>query len=233
MAAQKLASMFELQFPQSVAVYDTYEDAQRAVDHLADNRFAVENLCIVGTDLKRVERVLGRKTWATVLGSGIVSGISTGLLVGLMLLIFVQGTNPLAIVFVGVVLGVVLSTIMSALAYAATRGTRDFNSIAQTIATRYEVLSEHKVAMQARALLAQMPGERKAAFEAGQETPAYSVDQRFDPHTGEPVPMTAPSPGQAAGPAPTGGATAAQPPSAASQQTGRDEDAWGRPSDGR
>ena len=41
----------------SVGTYDTYADAQRAVDHLADEKFPVENLAIVGTDLRQVERV--------------------------------------------------------------------------------------------------------------------------------------------------------------------------------
>lgn len=46
---------------------------------------------IVGTDLKSVERVLGRKTWSTVIVAGVQSGISTGLLVALVILLFVPG----------------------------------------------------------------------------------------------------------------------------------------------
>jgi hypothetical protein len=48
--------------------------------------------------------------------------------------------------------------------YAATRGRRDFSSVSVTIATRYEVLVEHKHAARARELLATMPGARRAAF---------------------------------------------------------------------
>jgi hypothetical protein len=36
---------------QTVARYDRYEDAQRAVDHLSDNGFPVEQVEIVGSDL--------------------------------------------------------------------------------------------------------------------------------------------------------------------------------------
>ena len=54
-------SLFELQFPQSVGIYNSYADAQKAVDYLADEKFAVQNLAIVGTELKSVERVLGRR----------------------------------------------------------------------------------------------------------------------------------------------------------------------------
>ncbi len=84
-----LGSIFELQFPQSVGIYSSYAEAQKAVDFLADEKFEVQNLAIVGTDLKSVERVLGRRTWNTVLLGGVQSGVSTGLLVALVLLIFV------------------------------------------------------------------------------------------------------------------------------------------------
>ncbi|WP_338418198.1 general stress protein [Nocardioides houyundeii] len=59
-----------LAFPQSLAVYGTYEEAQRAVDHLADAQFPVENCMIVGTDLKQVERITGRLTWGRVALAG-------------------------------------------------------------------------------------------------------------------------------------------------------------------
>ena len=34
----------------------------------------MQNLAIVGTDLKSVERVLGRRSWRTVLSSGVSVG---------------------------------------------------------------------------------------------------------------------------------------------------------------
>ena len=88
MPPRQFGSLFELQFPQSVGIYSTYDDAQKAVDFLADQKFEVQNLAIVGTDLKSVERVLGRRNWGTVITQGLQSGVSTGLLVGLVMLIF-------------------------------------------------------------------------------------------------------------------------------------------------
>ena len=88
MPQQQPSSLFELQFPQSVGIFNTYADAQKAVDYLADQKFEVQNLAIVGTDLKSVERVLGRRNWGTVINQGVMSGISTGLLVALVMLIF-------------------------------------------------------------------------------------------------------------------------------------------------
>ena len=61
-AGSRARSALPLEFPQSLAVYDDYADAQRTVDHLSDNKFPVEHLMIVGTDLKRVERITGRLT---------------------------------------------------------------------------------------------------------------------------------------------------------------------------
>ena len=97
---RQFGSVFELQFPQSVGIYSTYADAQKAVDFLADQKFEVQNLAIVGTDLKSVERVLGRRNWGTVITQGLQSGISTGLLVGLVVLIFTKPSSILLLLLV-------------------------------------------------------------------------------------------------------------------------------------
>ena len=39
----------------TVAVYDSYGEAERAVDHLSDSGFPVEHVSIVGRDLRWVE----------------------------------------------------------------------------------------------------------------------------------------------------------------------------------
>ena len=158
-------SMFELEFPQSVGIFNSYADAQKAVDYLADEKFAVQNLAIVGTDLKSVERVLGRRSWRTVLSSGVSSGVSTGLIVGIIMLIFTRPASVLVLILSCLALGVAIGLAFAAAGYAMTRGKRDFTSVTQTVATKYEVLCEHKVAAQAREMLNQLPGARAAAFE--------------------------------------------------------------------
>ena len=159
------SSLFELQFPQSVGIFNSYADAQKAVDYLSDEKFEVQNLAIVGTELKSVERVLGRRNWGTVITQGLQSGVSTGLLVGLVMLIFTKPTSYLVLLLVSLAIGITLAIGFSAAGYAMTRGKRDFTSVTQTVATKYEVLCEHKVAAQARELLSQMPGARASAFE--------------------------------------------------------------------
>ncbi|MFP5282365.1 MAG: general stress protein [Actinomycetes bacterium] len=159
------STLFELQFPQSVGIYQTYAEAQKAVDFLADEKFPVENLAIVGTDLKSVERVLGRRNWGTVIGQGVQSGLSTGLLVALLLLLFTPPGNFLVLLLSALAIGVAIGVAFAAAAYALSKGRRDFTSVTQTVATKYEVLCEHKMAAQARELLQRLPGARAAAFE--------------------------------------------------------------------
>ena len=161
----RLSSLFKLEYPQSVGIYNTYDEAQHVVDFLADARFPVQNLCIVGTELKSVERVLGRKSWSTVLTSGVSSGISTGLLVGIIMLLFTRPASMLVLILSCLALGIAIGVTFAAIGYAMTRGKRDFTSVTQTVATKYEVLCEHKVAAQAREMLLQAPGARAAAFE--------------------------------------------------------------------
>ncbi|MDN5771966.1 MAG: hypothetical protein L0H26_03250 [Microlunatus sp.] len=158
-------SMFELEFPQSVGIFNSYAEALKAVDYLADEKFPVQNLAIVGTDLKSVERVLGRRSWRTVLSQGASSGVSTGLLVGLVMLIFTRPASVLVLLLTCLAIGIAIGLAFAAVGYAMSRGKRDFTSVTQTVATRYEVLCEHKVAVQAREMLHQLPGARAAAFE--------------------------------------------------------------------
>ena len=79
-----------LEYPQSLAVYDDYAAAQKTVDFLSDNEFPVQHLMIVGTDLKRVERITGRLTTGRVALGGLLSGLWLGLFVGLVFSFFVD-----------------------------------------------------------------------------------------------------------------------------------------------
>lgn len=168
-----MTDLFKLEYPQSVGVYDTYQDAQKAVDFLADSHFPVQNLCIVGTELRSVERVLGRRTWGTVLGQGLQSGLSTGIMVSLLLWFLQPGVNVLQLLVVGLGMGLVIGLLFAVLGHAMARGRRDFNSVSQTVATKYELLAEHKVAQQARELVATMPGARAALFAPQVSQQAY------------------------------------------------------------
>ena len=173
------ASPLGLDFPQSLAVYDEYAAAQKAVDFLSDNKFPVEQCMIVGTDLKRIERITGRLSYGRVAAGGALSGLWLGLFVGLEsfdtgLLRRYKKTQNLSkrydviddIAFAesqgvsityGYLFGAIFGVVWALVGYAATRGQRDFSSVTAVVATKYEVLVEHKSAAQARELLAKLP----------------------------------------------------------------------------
>lgn len=148
----------DLDYPMSVGVYDDYAQAQRAVDHLSDADFPVQNLMIVGTDLRMVERVTGRLTWGRILLGGALTGLWLGAFVGLVLSLFADGAGTLATVVSTMLFGVIFSTAWAAVGYLVTQGRRDFTSVSQVVATKYELLVEHKFAEQARARLAELDG---------------------------------------------------------------------------
>lgn len=192
----RIGNLFTLEYPQSVGTYGTYDEAQHVVDFLADKRFPVENLCIVGTDLRSVERVLGRRSWATVMGAGVQSGLSTGLMITLLLWIVMPETDFLLLLVYAVAIGIFVGVIFAALGYWMSQGKRDFRSVSQTVATKYELLAEHKVAGQARELIGTIPGARAAQF-APPGPGAYPAQGQPYPPAGYPQPYPGqPYPGQ-------------------------------------
>jgi hypothetical protein len=158
------ASLLQLKFPQSLAVYDDYASAQKAVDFLSDKQFPVENCMIVGTDLKQVERITGRLTNGKVALGGALSGLWLGIFVGVALSLFDTKSNGFATIVTTALFGVVFGVVWALVGYAATRGQRDFSSVRVVVATRYEVLVEHKLLTQAQELLAELPGARPNPF---------------------------------------------------------------------
>ncbi len=153
-------SALTLDYPLSLGVYDRYEQAQEAVDFLSDNEFPVQNCLIVGTDLRQVERVTGRLTTGKVAAGGLLSGVWLGLFVGLVVSLFGKESEALGVILATMLFGAVFGLVWALAGYAATRGRRDFTSVSQVVATRYEVLVEHKYAEQARQLLATMGESR-------------------------------------------------------------------------
>src|ERR1700722_16290320 len=89
----------------TVALFDDYETAQRAVDRLSDDGFPVEKLDIVGSELQLVERVTGRLTRSRAASAGALSGLWGGLLIGLLLGLFTSGHSFLAVAATGAAFG--------------------------------------------------------------------------------------------------------------------------------
>jgi hypothetical protein len=138
-----------------VGSYDSYEQAQGAVDYLSDEKFPVENVTIIGTDLRMVEQVTGRLTTGRAIAAGAAGGAWWGLFVGLLLGIFsTNGTAWIGAVLTGLLIGLVFGALFGWIGYAATQGRRDFTSTSKILASRYDVLCNPARAEEARALLA-------------------------------------------------------------------------------
>jgi hypothetical protein len=157
-AMARSRAVLTLEYPMSLGRYDTYEKAQKAVDYLSDHDFPVQNVLIVGTDLKQLERVTGRLTRRRVALGGLVSGAWLGLFVGLIFSLLDTSSDGAGVagVVLTVAFGALFGLVWALLGYALTGGNRDFTSVMQVVATQYEVLVEHKFVAQGRELLAKM-----------------------------------------------------------------------------
>src|SRR5580700_4563339 len=137
----------------TVARFDDYETAQRAVDRLSDDGFPVENLDIVGSELRLVERVTGRLTRGRAAGAGALSGLWAGLLLGILIGLFTSGHSFLAVAATGAALGVLWGAAFGYVAHARTKGQRDFSSVRQLVATHYDLIAREGTVERARFML--------------------------------------------------------------------------------
>lgn len=160
--AAPMQQHLRLEYPMSLDTFDTYAEAQRAVDYLADKDFPVQDVMIVGTDLKQIERVRGRLTTGKVVLGGLLSGVWIGVFVGLIFTLFEGGEGLAMRMLSTVLIGAVFGAVWAWLGYRSTGGQRDFTSISQVVASRYEVLTEHKHVQAARELLAELDPMRAA-----------------------------------------------------------------------
>jgi hypothetical protein len=146
----------------TVATYQDYTSAQRAVDYLSDNGFPVEKIAIVGTDLRLVETVLGRMTTARAALAGLASGAWFGLFIGLLFGLF-SDSSWLGVLLAGLLIGAAWGAIFGAIAHAATGGRRDFRSRSSLQASQYAVTTESDFADQARQLLVRLNWQTSGA----------------------------------------------------------------------
>jgi hypothetical protein len=142
---------------QILATYDTYAEAQKAVDFLSDEGFPVQHVFIVGSDLRMVEDVMGRLTRARAAAAGAAAGAWFGLFVGILLALFAapdQGT--LGLVAAGLLYGLIFGAIFGFTGHAVTRGKRDFTSRSKIVSSRYEISCTWAEADRGREVLARM-----------------------------------------------------------------------------
>jgi membrane protein required for beta-lactamase induction len=145
----------------AVASYSNYRDAERAVDWLSDQGFAVERVAIVGSGLRSVEQVAGRLTIGRAALSGALQGILIGLLFALLFGIFFTGPEFFGLLVYAIVAGAIFGAVFGAVAHGAQGGQRDFTSVRGIEAERYEVQVDEEAADEAKRLLDSMPAGRR------------------------------------------------------------------------
>lgn len=150
---------------EEVGSFASYAEAQHAVDSLSDDGFPVEYLAIVGTDLRQVEQVTGRMSWGRAIASGAMSGLWIGLFFAAMMAMFSPATGTGVAVGSAILLGVVWGILFQAVAYAMTRGRRDFTSVSHVVASRYSIIAAREASEAAQAL-ASIPGNLSRGGEA-------------------------------------------------------------------
>lgn len=215
--------------------YATYADAQKAVDHLADEQFEVDRIAIVGNDLKSVEQVTGRLSYPKVAGQGALNGMVFGAFLG-MILSLLGGEQWLSTLLVSVLMGGAFWMLLATITYAMQRGKRDFTSTNQIVATSYDVVAAPEVAQRAQQVLQglrglqSLPRTAPAPRPAPQQGPPQGMRQG-PPQPGTPgrPPAGAPwqRPSHGAAPEPAGGPAGPAPAVPAAGQ-GEQADAPGR-----
>ncbi|WP_216648832.1 general stress protein [Agromyces agglutinans] len=138
---------------ETVASFETYQEAQQAVDKLAKAEFPVRELAIVGTDLTSVERITGKLTWGRAAGAGALSGAWFGLFLGLLFFIFSPTGAALGLLASAVLIGAGFGMIFGLVSYSVNRRRRDFTSVMQVLATRYAIIAESAHVGRAREVL--------------------------------------------------------------------------------
>jgi len=143
----------------TIATVTSYSAAERTVDFLSDQHFPVDHVTIIGTGLRYVERVSRRVTTANATLSGAGQGALLGLFWGLLFGLFftVDSGSFLGVLAYGLALGVIFGALWGLIGHSATGGTRDFASVADTRADRYEVQVDDEFADRAETVLAGMP----------------------------------------------------------------------------
>lgn len=149
-----------------VASYPSYERAQEAVDRLSDAGFPVEALAIEGRGMRIVEQVTGRVTYASAALQGAATGAVAGLFIGLVFGVLnwlAVAQSAIALALWGALIGAAWGAILGLLGHGMTQGRRDFASVDQIAADRYDVTADLDVADEARRLLEGSLTSRRSA----------------------------------------------------------------------
>lgn len=184
-----------------VASYPTYDAARHAVDVLVrEEGFPVSSISVVGNDLKSVERITGRMNYSRAALNGLGNGVMIAIFMSLIWLIFFPTTDMLAILGVFVI-SIAFGVIWGILAYALSPQKREFTSIMQVTASRFDLVVPHNMSAQVRDTL-QRGGSWSQPMDPQQAQPAPSSQPAQSAQSAQPFGA---APGQSGGQGPIQG----------------------------
>ncbi|WP_205529107.1 general stress protein [Microbacterium halotolerans] len=171
---------------ETVAKYDEYEAAQKAVGRLIEAEVPAREISIVWAGLRAVEMITGRLGYGRAAWSGALNGAILGLLFGaIYTLLSPEATLQLLVGFM--LVGMALGMVMQLLSYRIVRKRRDYMSATSPVADHYEIAVQQEHAATARRVLGQPSQERQSPQPTGPlPPPQYGI--RIDPATNAPVP---------------------------------------------
>lgn len=196
----------------TVATYRNYETAQQAINSLAEADIDISGMALVGSEVRVVERVMGKLTWRKVAMAGAMRGLTFGLFLGIVfwLLVPEAGIAILAMPVLGIAFGMLLSIVT----HTFTRKNRQYQSVQQLIPASFDLIAPrevaaaamHKLGPQVRRPEDQNPGGEQNTTGAGQpapessETPTQAEPPAQQDRDTRPEPSAAPGPASAPSP---------------------------------
>lgn len=129
---------------QVVAEFSQYEQASAFVENLVKNNFPPNMILIVGSDLKSVERVRGKLSYARVALSGATTGAWMGLLVGVIFGGASTTSDAASVTAMGslgssLVIGAGIGMLINVIRFSLARRKRGFISQSSMVAAKYQV----------------------------------------------------------------------------------------------
>ena len=150
---------------QVIATFDNYQDAEHAVDYLADQHFEVDKVAIVGRDLTLVEQITGRLNWGWAALRGAGPGALTGALIG-WIFGLLNWLHPLiaglVLALYGLIFGAIVGAAIGLVMYAFQAGRRDFSAVNYLQPKYFDIAADVAVADRAMQLLRAAEANRNA-----------------------------------------------------------------------
>jgi hypothetical protein len=139
-----------------IADFESYAAAVDCVDQLIRHDFPAPMVAIVGSDLRSVERVRAKMSYATVALRGAITGSWVGLVLDLLTSTTSTsaassssgstGLSLPAAVFIGAGVGMLFNVIR----FSFSRNRHEFSGASAVIASRYDIVVPHSLAQQAK-----------------------------------------------------------------------------------